>query len=154
MPLEMKIGNTIMSGILSPKELSLISSAADDAKVNEERQEREKKAKQKRELEEAFMSQELHPDVRERINQAVRRAAEQGHHQLQVLTFPASYCNDHGRRINTLDPAWPESLEGFAKRAYDFYMRELKPLGYKLHCEIISFPGGVPGDVGMFLKWG
>jgi hypothetical protein len=154
MPLKMKIGNTIMSGILSPKELSLISSAADDAKVNEERQEREKKAKQKRELEEAFMSQELHPDVRERINQAVRRAAEQGHHQLQVLTFPASYCNDHGRRINTLDPAWPESLEGFAKRAYDFYMRELKPLGYKLHCEIISFPGGVPGDVGMFLKWG
>jgi hypothetical protein len=154
MPLKMKIGNTIMSGILSPKELSLISSAADDAKVNEERQEREKKAKQKRELEEAFISQELHPDVRERINQAVRRAAEQGHHQLQVLTFPASYCNDHGRRINTLDPAWPESLEGFAKRAYDFYMRELKPLGYKLHCEIISFPGGVPGDVGMFLKWG
>jgi hypothetical protein len=100
------------------------------------------------------MSQELHPEVRDRVNQAVRRAAEQGHTQLQVMTFPASYCNDHGRRINTLDPAWPESLEGFAKRAYEFYVRELKPLGYKLHCEIISFPGGMPGEVGMFLKWG
>lgn len=143
-----------MSEILSPKELSLISSAADDAKVEEERKEREKKAKQKRDLQEAFMSQDLHPEVRERINQAVRRAAQQGHHQIQVLTFPSTYCNDHGRRINTLDPSWPDSLEGFAKRAYDFYVRELKPLGYKLHCEIISFPGGMPGDVGMFLKWG
>ncbi len=143
-----------MSGILSPKELSLISSAADDAKVDEERKEKEKKAKQKRELEEAFLSQEIHPEVHDRLNKAIRRAAELGHHQLQVLTFPAAYCNDGGRRINNLDPNWPESLEGFAKRAYDFYVRELKPLGFKLHCEVISFPGGMPGDVGMFLKWG
>jgi hypothetical protein len=64
-----------MSGILSPKELSLISSAADDAKMDEERQEREKKAKQKKELQDAFMSQDLHPEVRDRVNQAVRRAA-------------------------------------------------------------------------------
>lgn len=142
-----------MSGILSPTELSLISSAADDAKMEEERREQEKKAKQKKELEEAFMSQELHPEVRDRINHAVRRAAEQGHIQLQVMTFPASYCSDNGRRINNLDPDWPDSLEGFAKRAYQFYERELKPLGYKLYCEIISFPGGMPGEVGMFLKW-
>ena len=143
-----------MSSILSPKDLSLISSAADDAKVEEERKEREKKVKQKRELQEAFMSQVLHPEVRDRINQAVRRAAEQGHTQLQVMTFPASYCNDGGRRINNLDPNWPESLEGFAKRAFQFFDKELKPLGYKLHCEIINFPGGMPGEVGMFLKWG
>jgi hypothetical protein len=32
-------------------------------------------------------------------------------------------------------------------------MKELRPLGYKLHAEIISFPGGMPGEVGMFLKW-
>jgi hypothetical protein len=134
--------------------LNLISSAADDAKVEEERKEREKKVKQKRELQEAFMSQVLHPEVRDRINQAVRRAAEQGHTQLQVMTFPASYCNDGGRRINNLDPNWPESLEGFAKRAFQFFDKELKPLGYKLHCEIINFPGGMPGEVGMFLKWG
>jgi hypothetical protein len=143
-----------MSSILSPKDLNLISSAADDAKVEEERKEREKKVKQQRELQEAFMSQVLHPEVRDRINQAVRRAAEQGHTQLQVMTFPASYCNDGGRRINNLEPNWPESLEGFAKRAFQFFDKELKPLGYKLHCEIINFPGGMPGEVGMFLKWG
>jgi hypothetical protein len=142
-----------MTGLLRPGDLHEISSAADDAKVDEERKERERKVKQKKDLEEAFMSQELHPEVRDRINQAVRRAAEQGQHQLQVMTFPASYCNDGGRRINTLDPNWPVSLEGFAKRGYEFYVRELKPLGYKLHAEIISFPGGMPGEVGMFLKW-
>ena len=142
-----------MTGILRPADLSLISSAADDAKADEARKEREKKAKQKKELEEAFMSQQLHPEVHDRVNQAIRRAAEQGHHQLQVLTFPASFCNDGGRRINNLDPEWPVSLEGFAKRAYEFYDRELKPLGYKLHCEIINFPEGMPGEVGMFLKW-
>jgi hypothetical protein len=26
------------------------------------------------------------------------------------------------------------------------------PLGYKLHAEIISFPGGMPGEVALFLK--
>ncbi|MBA4131574.1 MAG: hypothetical protein C0519_09115 [Hyphomicrobium sp.] len=142
-----------MPEILSPKDLSLISSAADDAKVAEERKEQEKKAKQKKELQDAFMSQDIHPEVYQRLNKAITRAAELGHTQFQVMTFPASYCNDHGRKINNLDPNWPDSLEGFAKRAYDFYVRELKPLGYKMHCEIISFPGGVPGEVGMFLKW-
>jgi hypothetical protein len=142
-----------MSGLLSPTELSLISSEADDARVKQEREEREKKTKQKRELEEAFLHQDLHPEVRDRINKAVRHAAERGQTQLQVMTFPASYCNDQGRKINNLDPSWPDSLEGFAKRAYQFYKKELQPLGYKLHCEIISFPGGMPGEVGMFLRW-
>jgi hypothetical protein len=50
-------------------------------------------------------------------------------------------------------PDWPDSLEGFARRAYDFYMKELRPLGYKLHAQVISFPGGVPGEIGLFLKW-
>jgi hypothetical protein len=142
-----------MTGLLRPDQLNDITIAADDAKMDEERQERERKLKQKKDLEDAFMSQDLHPEVRERVNAAVRRAAELGHHQIEVMRFPASYCNDGGRRINILDPEWPQSLEGFAKRAYEFYTREMKPLGYKLHCEIVSFPGGMPGDVGMFLKW-
>ena len=31
-----------------------------------------------------------------------------------------------------MEPDWPSSLEGYAKKAYEFYMAELKPLGYKL----------------------
>ena len=48
----------------------------------------------------------------------LRRAAELGNHEFQVITFPANYCNDSGRRINNNEQDWPDSLEGFAKRAY------------------------------------
>lgn len=142
-----------MAGLLRPDELNEIIFAAEDAKMQEERRHRDKIAQQKRDLKEAFMSRDLHPDVVQRVNDAIRRAAEQGHRQLEVLTFPSSFTNDRGRRINNYDPDWPESLEGFAKKAYEFYMKELRPLGFKLHAEILNFPDGVPGDVGMFLKW-
>ena len=142
-----------MAGILSPKDLTAMSVAAEQAQINEERQARKQKADQEAELREAFSARELHPEVNERINRAISIAAKQGKNQLQVLTFPASFCNDGGRRINSFDPDWPSSLEGFAKKAYEFYEKELRPLGFKMGAEIISFPGGMPGDVGMFLKW-
>ena len=69
------------------------------------------------------MSREVHPEAIDRINNAVRIAAKHGQHQLQVLTFPCSFCSDGGRRINIADPEWPSTLEGFAKKAYDFYER-------------------------------
>lgn len=142
-----------MSQLLRPQDLLSISSDAEMAKMEEERQTREKKRAQQRHLRDAFMLRQIQPEAIDRINEAVRIAAERGEHQLQVLIFPASYCNDGGRRINTMDSTWPESLEGFAKQAFEFYVRELKPLGYKLHADIVSFPGGMPGDVGLFLKW-
>ncbi len=73
-----------------------------------------------------------------------------GFTQIQVVTFPSKFCSDGGRRINIADPEWPSTLEGFAKRAYDFFEKELRPLGYKLHADIISFPNGMPGDVGLY----
>jgi len=142
-----------MAGILSPKDLTAMSVAAEQAQFNEEREARQRKRDQEAELREAFSSRELHPEVTERINRAISLAAKQGKNQLQVLTFPATFCNDGGRRINSFDPDWPSSLEGFAKKAYEFYEKELRPLGFKIGAEIISFPGGMPGDVGMFLKW-
>jgi hypothetical protein len=121
--------------------------------MDKERQFKQKKQQQMLELKEAFLSRDIHPEAIERINNAVSIAAKNGHLQLQVLTFPASYCNDGGRRINNLLPDWPDSLEGFAKKAFEFYEKELRPLGYKLHAEVINFPGGVPGEIGLFLKW-
>ncbi len=89
----------------------------------------------------------------DRLNKVIRVAAEQGHKEVRVITFPASFCNDGGRRINNMLPDWPDSLEGFAKKAYEFYQKELRPLGYKLHAQVIDFPGGMPGEIGLFLKW-
>jgi hypothetical protein len=142
-----------MSGLLSPKDLKEISSHAEMAKMESERQFKEKHEQQKRDLRAAFMSREIHPEAIERINKAVRIAAEQGRHQLEVVTFPCRYCSDGGRRINIGDPEWPATLEGFAGKAYKFFEKELRPHGYKLTAQIVSYSSGVPGDVGLFLKW-
>jgi hypothetical protein len=142
-----------MAGLLRPEDLKMIASDAEMAEAEEEKQLRQKKKQQEVELREAFMSRHVAPEAIERINNAVRVAAQNGHHHLQVITFPSSYCSDGGRRINIADPEWPTTLTGFAKDAYDFYNKELRPLGYKLQAEITSFPGGMPGDVGLSLAW-
>jgi hypothetical protein len=142
-----------MSGLLRPQDLREITAEEDAKKLEEERRKKEKQKEQDAHLREAFLSRRIHPEAIERINHAVSIAARNGHTQLQVLTFPSKFCTDGGRRININDPEWPSTLEGFAKEAYEFYQKELRPLGFKLHAEIISYPGGMPGDVGLFLKW-
>ena len=114
---------------------------------------KEKKKQQEVELREAFMSRQVAPEAFERINSAVRLQPKTAIGNYRSLRFRPSYCDDGGRRINIADPEWPSTLTGFAKDAFDFYVKELRPLGYKLHAEIISFPGGMPGDVALFLSW-
>ena len=142
-----------MSGLLLPNDLKQISSDAEMAKMDDEQRAKKKKEQQQSELRDAFKAREIRPDVIDRLNKAIRIAAERGQHQVEIITFPTSFCSDGGRRINIGDPEWPSTLDGFAKRAYDFYVKELRPLGYKLSAEIISFPGGMPGEVGLYLKW-
>jgi hypothetical protein len=55
----------------------------------------------------------------------VKSAAERGEREVLVFRFPREYCTDDGRRINSFEPDWPESLTGFAKRAYEFWQKEL-----------------------------
>ena len=139
--------------LLRPQDLNEIISDAEMKKMEEERKRKERQKREQRELHEAFRERDIHPQVMDRLNKAVRIAAVQGFKEIQVITFPASYCNDGGRRINNMLPDWPDSLEGFARRAYDFYAKELRPLGYKLHAQVIDFPGGMPGEIALFLKW-
>jgi len=139
--------------LLRPQDLKQIASDAEIAKMEEERLLERKKHDQKAALREAFMAREIQPEAIDRINKAVRIAAQQGKHQLEVLTFPSSYCSDGGRRINVADPEWPDTLSGFARKAFEFYAKELRPLGYKLSAEIVTWPDGLPGDVAMYLKW-
>jgi hypothetical protein len=142
-----------MMNLLRPQDLKQISADAEIAKMEEERQDKQKGEKLLQDLRDAFEAREVHPEVITRINNAVRIAAQQGRHQLEVLTFPCKFCSDGGRRINIGDPEWPSTLEGFAKKAYEFFQKELRPVGFKLHAEITTFPEGMPGDVGLFLKW-
>lgn len=142
-----------MPQLLKPEDLKMIASDAEMDEMDRERKFADKKKQQDRALQEAFMSRKVAPEAVERINNAVRIAAQNGHHHLEVITFPSSYCSDGGRRINIADSEWPTTLTGFAKDAYDFYDKELRPLGYKLRAEIINFPGGMPGEVSLSLAW-
>ena len=141
------------STLLRPQDLQQIASDAEMKKMDEELQYARKKQDQQEELRKAFLAREIQPDAIDRINTAIRIAAERGNHQLQVVTFPSSLCTDRGRSINNADADWPTTLTGFAKKAYDFFEKELRPLGYKLTAEIITWPDGLPGDVAMSLKW-
>jgi len=142
-----------MSDLLKPDDLRKIADDLDTAKAKKMLEHMKAEEAERDKLKEAFNSREIHPQVKERVNAAIRRAAEQGNRQLLALTFPASYYNDQGRRINNMEPDWPQSLEGFAKKACEYYMAELKPLGYKLHAQILDYPGGMPGTVGLYLSW-
>lgn len=142
-----------MPELLRPQDLEMIASDAEMEELNRERALKKQQELQSDELRKAFMVRRVAPEAVERINNAVRIAAQNGQHHLQVITFPSSYCSDGGRRINIADPEWPNTLTGFAKDAYDFFDHELRPLGYKLRAEIINFPGGMPGDVALSLAW-
>jgi hypothetical protein len=108
---------------------------------------------EKKHMQEAFMAREPHPEAMDRLMTVVRKTAEQGKTDLLVFQFPSSYLEDGGRSINNGEPDWPKSLDGFAKRAYDFYQEYLKAQGFRLRAQILDFPNGMPGDIGIFLSW-
>lgn len=142
-----------MTDLLRPGDLKKIADDIDMERAKKAFEKMQIKEREKQELEQIFMHKEIHPEAAKRINSAVRRAAEQGLNQIMALSFPATFCNDHGRRINNLEPDWPDSLEGFAKKGYEYYVRELQPLGFRLTAQILDYPDGMPGTVGIFLNW-
>jgi hypothetical protein len=93
----------------------------------------------------------------EGIRRAVRiieRAVSNGLTEVQVFRFPNQMCTDKGRAINQQEPGWEATLTGVPKEIYQLWAKYFRARGYKLKVEIIDFPGGMPGDVGMTLKWG
>jgi hypothetical protein len=88
-----------------------------------------------------------------RVGIIIERAVANGLTEVQVYRFPNTLCTDHGRAINQQEPGWETTLTGLPKEMYEFWDRQLRPLGYKLRVQIIDFPGGMPGDVGITLKW-
>jgi len=93
-------------------------------------------------------------EVMKKAAAIIERAAKNRLTEVQVYRFPNALCTDHGRAINQQEPGWEKTLTGIPKEIYEFWNRCLRPLGYRLKVQIIDFPNGVPGDVGMTLKWG
>ena len=83
----------------------------------------------------------------------IERAVNNGQSEIQVYRFPNTLCTDRGRAINQQEPGWEKTLTGVPMEIYGLWERHFRARGYKLKAEIVSFPGGMPGDVGMTLKW-
>jgi hypothetical protein len=83
-----------------------------------------------------------------------RQAAERGEKELLLLRFPSQLCGDARRAVNSADPSWPTTLRGEAAEIYHRWERDLEPHGFRLGARVLEFPGGMPGDIGLFLSWG
>ena len=100
-----------------------------------------------------FMAREIKPEAMDRVASMIRRAIDMGEREALLGRFPSSWLKDRGRSIANADPRWPDSLDGVARRAFEFYEVNLKPRGFQMRAEILEWPGGMPGDVGLFLQW-
>lgn len=96
-------------------------------------------------------------DDDERMKRAaaiINRAVANGQTETGYFRFPNELCTDHGRAINNQEPGWENTLTGLPKELYDFWHQYLQPRGYRLMAEVVDFPGGLPGDIGIKLAWG
>jgi hypothetical protein len=102
----------------------------------------------------------------------IKRAFERGETELMFASFPSSFCTDGGRavinagappinkptkeeaaRLAAEDPDWVATMPGGVHLVYDFWKANLKPGGFGFGARVINYPGGVPGDIGLFFTW-
>jgi hypothetical protein len=83
----------------------------------------------------------------------INRAVNNGLTEVLVGTFPNTVCTDRGRAINQQESGWETTLTGLPKELFDFWQKHLQPRGYKIKYQIVNFPNGMPGDIGITLSW-
>jgi hypothetical protein len=102
----------------------------------------------------------------------IKRAFDKNEAELMLVSFPSSFCTDGGRTINNVGeppinvpdpvavqkseeapPAWLATLPAGMATVYAYWRTALKPGGFGFDARIINYPGGMPGDVGLFISW-
>jgi hypothetical protein len=83
----------------------------------------------------------------------INRAVRNGLTEVEVTRFPNKLCTDSGRAINQQEPGWENTLTGLPKELFQFWKSYLQPRGYKIRFQIVDWPDGKPGDIGMTLSW-
>jgi hypothetical protein len=84
----------------------------------------------------------------------IQRAVRNGLTEVQVYRFPNTLCTDKGRAINQMEAGWEKTLTGIPKEIFELWTEYLKPRGYRIGYQVIDFPDGVPGDIGVTISWG
>ena len=101
----------------------------------------------------------------------IKRAFERGETELMISSFPSGFCTDGGRSIinagappinkptradlaaQSDEPEWLATLPAGVHQVYEYWKANLKPGGFGFAVRIINYPGGMPGDVGLFFTW-
>jgi hypothetical protein len=110
---------------------------------------------QRRERVKALIDQHIDDTKWRTLLHQARQVAERGKKEYLLLRFPSELCTDGARAINNPPNAdWPKTLQGEAMELYARWRDHLRPLGFRLGAQVLDFPNGKPGDVGLFLSWG
>jgi CBS domain-containing protein len=110
-------------------------------------------AEQRRRATEALIDRHISDREWRTLLQQARQTAERGQKEFLLLRFPAALCSDGGRAVNAPTADWPATLRGEAAELYLRWERDLKPRGFPLQARVLDFPGGMPGDIGLFISW-
>lgn len=139
---------------LSVKELKSYMADVDAARASQAVAAMDQAAKARKEMIAELMKPiELTTERRDALIQRIKQAASRGETELMVLRFPVELTTDHGRAINNNEEGWPDTLLGRPRQVYEIWKDHLQPAGYKLKAMIVDWPGGLPGEVGMYLAW-
>jgi hypothetical protein len=83
----------------------------------------------------------------------IQRAVRNGLTEVLVYRFPHTLCTDNGRAINQQEPGWEKTLTGIPEEIFKLWSDYLKPRGYRIRYQVIDFPAGLPGDIGIVIAW-
>ena len=56
-------------------------------------------------------------------------------------------------RARADEPEWLATLPAGVRQVHGYWKDNLKAGGFKFEARIINYPGGMPGDVGLFFAW-
>ena len=162
-----------MSGIAKPA-LSVSAMFAEREEMRRNDKEAEGQLQRRKEEELAAFKQRLETfqltsEIIEAFLGRVKRAFERGENELMITSFPSSFCADQGRAITNAgappinkpakdepkpdEPDWLATMPAGVRPVHEYWQTNLKPGGFGLSARIIDYPGGMPGDVGLFLTW-
>lgn len=136
-----------LDGLIAQREARRAQKRAED----EEAQRRQREAAAR--YAEAFEAYQLTADDKDAIMTKIAKAFADGEKELMLFAFPCELCTDGGRRINNSLDGWEETLPGAAKRVHEFWRDDLHARGFRFFARVISYPDGMPGDVGVFFSW-
>ena len=161
-----------MSGA-SRRSLSIAELHAERDERRRRDREAEEQLKRKREEEltefkkrlDDFQLTESHVDA---VFDRIRRSFERGDTELMLTSFPSSFCTDQGRAVTNSaappitrqehvgdpdEPDWLATLPRGARQIYNYWKANLKQGGFGFNARVINYPGGMPGDIGLFFSW-